>query len=191
MSSTAPPASRPAHRPSSREDILNSALDMLREGGAVSLDSAARAAGITKPGLMYHFPSKAALMSALVDRLVDDCARELRRRLPAETDAGFSVHDRLTAYLDWVCEGDFDSSDLVIFSDPRLREPLTTQWTERMKPWVEVPADLPEAERSRLLAVRLLADGIWFAAASNALPLADVEVARVRTLAHQLIQGPP
>ena len=183
--------SRPAHRPSSRDDILGCALDRLRRGGALSLESAARAAGITKPGLMYHFPSKATLMAALVDRLVDDCERELRRRLPAETEAGFSVGDRLTAYVDWVCAGDFDSSDLVMFSDPRLREPLTAQWTERMRPWVEVPADLPEAKRSRLVAARLLADGIWFAQASDALPLDADEVERVRAVAHELIRGRP
>ena len=183
--------SRPAHRPSSRDDILDCALDLLREGGAMSLDSAARAAGVTKPGLMYHFPTKALLMQALVDHLVDGWERELRRRLPAQSEERPSVHDRLTAYVDWVCEGDFDSSDLVMFSDPRLREPLTTQWTVRMRPWVHVPEHLPEAERSRLVAVRLLADGIWFAQASNALPLDDAEVERVQALAHELIRGRP
>jgi AcrR family transcriptional regulator len=62
--------SLPAHRPSQREAILDAALVLLRDGGTLSLESAARAAEVSKPGLMYHFPTKEALVGALIDHLM-------------------------------------------------------------------------------------------------------------------------
>ena len=66
---------KPAHRPSQRDAALDAALDLLRDGGSLSLESAARAAGMSKPGLMYHFSTKEALVAALVDHLIDDYER--------------------------------------------------------------------------------------------------------------------
>ncbi|SKB09771.1 TetR/AcrR family transcriptional regulator [Aeromicrobium choanae] len=181
-----PPAA--AHRPSLRDDILESTLELARTGAAISLESAARATGITKPGLMYHFPTKEALMTAVVDHLMDGYERDLQDRLGADPTAP-SATERLIAYLDWVCEGRFDSGDLVMFADPRLRDTLTSRWNERISPWVAVPDSLPATRRARLHGVRLIADGMWFNAAGNGLPLSDSDRAAVRALAHQLIEG--
>ncbi|GAB3996126.1 hypothetical protein GCM10029992_15240 [Glycomyces albus] len=68
-------------KPSSRTQILEGALDLLREGEAVSLESAARRANLTKPGVMYHFPTKEALMLALLDWVVDCWERDLNAQL--------------------------------------------------------------------------------------------------------------
>jgi AcrR family transcriptional regulator len=43
-------------------------LALLRRGVTVSLESAAQACGLSKPGLMHHFHTKQALMLALVDQ---------------------------------------------------------------------------------------------------------------------------
>ncbi len=161
---------RPAHRPSLRDLALDRAVDLLRAGEPLSLDSVARAAGLTKPGLMYHFPTKEALMTALVDRVVDGCEQELAGLLPAgATEA--TARERLTAYLRWALELPHDGSDLVMLSDPRLRDQLIERWSERLRTWVEVPDDLPAPERARLHVVRLAADGCWFADASGYAPL--------------------
>ena len=48
---------------------------------------------------------------------------------------------------------------------------MGARWAERFRPWLEVPADLPEAERARLHAVRLMADGCWYADATGILPV--------------------
>jgi len=161
---------RPAHRPSLREEALERAVDLLREGEPLSLDSVARAAGLTKPGLMYHFPSKESLMTALVDRVVDGCERELVGLLPPGTTSP-TTRERLAAYLRWALEVPHDGSDLVMLSDPRLRDRLIERWSERLRTWVEVPDDLPAPERARLQVVRLAADGCWFADASGCAPL--------------------
>lgn len=164
-------------------------MALLRTGGTVSLESAARAAGLTKPGLMYHFPTKEALMTSLVDHVIDGYERALRSHLP-ET-SGSTPEERLTAYVDWSFTADFDQSDLVIFTDPRLREHLTTRWTERLHEWTRLPDDLPPERRVRLLSARLMADGSWFADASGIMPLTTQERHAARTVARGLIEERP
>ncbi len=179
------------HRPSSRESILEASAEHLRSGGTISLDSAARAAGVTKPGLMYHFATKEELLAALLDHLMSRYEGDLRHRI-AGTDeeadvASVDVRARLRAYVDWVCETPFDSTDLVIFTDPRLRESLTRRWRERLEPWLSIPRGTPADERARLLAARLIADGVWFDEASGALPLPRTQKRAVRQVARDLI----
>lgn len=175
--------------PTTRDGLLGAALRLIRNGEPVSLESVARAAGLTKPGLMYHFPTKAALMSALVDHLIDRYERELIARLPG--DGSPNVEERLAAYVDWAFTADIDNADLVVFTDPRLRDQLTKRWTWRLRPWLEVPNNLPAGRRTRLLAARLIADGSWFADASGILPLRGGERLQVRNTALALIKEVP
>ena len=67
----------------SRERILEAASDLaFREGAAhLSLDAVAARAGVSKGGLLYNFPNKAALMQALVEKFLD----EFRARLEEAT----------------------------------------------------------------------------------------------------------
>jgi AcrR family transcriptional regulator len=178
-------------RSSSRHAILDGVVALIRNGGTVSLESAARAAGLTKPGLMYHFPTKEALMTGLVDHVVDGYVRVFRAHLPATASADDpdapTPEQRLRAYVDWAFSADIDQSDLVVFTDPRLRDHLTARWTERLQEWVDVPRDLPPERRARLLAARLIADGSWFADASGVLPLTGTERHSVWTVARDLI----
>ena len=169
-----------------RDRILDAALDVVREGGSVSLESAARRTELTKPGLMYHFPTKEALMLALVDHVVDRWMQELSARVPESSDAAA----RYRAYLDWSLSGEFDHCDLVMLVDPRLREPLMARWAERLGPWLELPAGLDARQRARFTAVRLLADGAWFADATDVLAPTAEERTHVRELADGLLGTP-
>ena len=169
--------------------MLQSAEDHLRSSGALSLDTAARAAGVTKAGLMYHFGTKEDLMAAVVDRVMDRYEAALTAALPDGCDlASASVNERLAAYVTWACSNEFDVTDLVMFADPRLRQPLTQRWIERLEPWLEVPADIPAGEQSRLLAARLMADGAWFAGACGSVPLTESQKAGVRRVALELLE---
>ena len=162
--------SRPAHRPSQREVILEAVLTDLREEGslALSLDSAARAAGVSKPGLMYHFASKEALVAALVDHIADGYEEKLTQLVGTASPNLATPHDRIAAYALWALTAEHDTADLVMLSDPRLSEQMTRRWSDRLTPWLDVPAELPQEVRARLHAVRLLADGCWFADARRA-----------------------
>lgn len=174
---------RPAHRPSSREAMLDAAAAYLGEQGTISLETAARAAGVTKAGLMYHFGTKAELLTAVLDRVLDQQLDDLRRRV----DDPESVTDRIAAYVDWACGTEFGTCDLVMFTDPRLREEMTERWVARLEPWLAVPDRLPAADRHRLLSARLMADGVWFAGASGTLTLTSAQLRGVRQVAHELL----
>src|SRR5690625_1868219 len=68
---------------SARERILTAAKTLAEshdsvQGVTISLESVALQAGITKPGLMYHFPSKEALMLGLVDHAAEHWSWLLR-----------------------------------------------------------------------------------------------------------------
>lgn len=57
-------------RSNSRDAILNAVESVIAEAGSarMSLDAVAYAAGVSKGGLLYHFPSKQLLIKALIDR---------------------------------------------------------------------------------------------------------------------------
>ena len=56
-------------RPNARDRILNAVLAVTEKYGAghLSLEAIARQAGVSKGGLLYHFPTKKSLMRALVE----------------------------------------------------------------------------------------------------------------------------
>ncbi len=186
---------------SQRERILDGALHLLDDPGAggtgsksgtVSLDSAAKQAGVTKPGLMYHFPTKEALMLALVDHVVDRWERQLNAELgmPVE-DAG--PVEGITAYAEFTLSTSFGTSDIVMLADPRLREQMTARWHERIEPWVGIDADpatgVDAATRARLNGVRLMADGAWLASATGVLDPGTDERLEVLDVARDILRS--
>ena len=58
-----------------RETIVDAAMAVVRDQGVakLTLDEAARAAGISKGGVLYHFKSKDDLIRGMVQRLIDQC----------------------------------------------------------------------------------------------------------------------
>ena len=176
-------------RPSSAPAILDAALHLLDDGETVSLDSVARAVGLTKPGLMYHFPTKAAMMDALVDHVVDRLEAELRTHLPTEAAAAPAATDRLHAYVRWSFHSPHRPSELVVLTDPKLAARLRQRWITRLHPWVAIPDDIPPAARAALHAARLIADGTWLAAATNTFPLDNNDKPDVQSIALRLLEG--
>ena len=59
-------------RPSSRDGMLAAAEAVVVESGAtrLTLDAVAKKAGVSKGGVLYHFPTKDALLEAMIERLV-------------------------------------------------------------------------------------------------------------------------
>ena len=175
--------------------MLDAAERHLRETGQLSLESAARAAGVTKAGLMYHFATKEELMAAVMDHVIERYERELSDVLvetcqaDADEFAQADVEDRIRAYVTWACCGDFEPSDLVMFADPRLQDVLSQRWSSRVEPWLSIPADLPAPRRAQLLGARLMADGVWFNVACGLLALTGRQRDDVRRVALELVDA--
>ena len=65
-----------------RERILEAAERVVGDVGAarMTLDVVAQAAGVSKGGLLYHFPSKESLLGALAKRYVEGMERLIEMR---------------------------------------------------------------------------------------------------------------
>ncbi len=163
-----------------KPELLDSAISVLQRGEDLTIDAVAREAGLSKPGIVHHFPTKEALTVAVVDRIIDRWESGLRAR--AADDA--SSIDKLRAYV--------DSSDLALLADVNLRDRLCTLWAQRLDPWFGNHIDADPASRASLRAARLLADGAWFNAALGIPTVRDDERKVLRVIAIQLVnQGEP
>jgi AcrR family transcriptional regulator len=60
-----------ARKPVAREAVLDAFESLLIDEGerAATLDAVARLAGVSKGGLLYHFPNKEAMIAVLLERL--------------------------------------------------------------------------------------------------------------------------
>ena len=81
-----------------REKLLEAAEQLAWESGPknLSLDAVAARAGISKGGLLYHFPSKAKLLKALVGNFVQRFEAELETRVESQNNA---INSTARAYL--------------------------------------------------------------------------------------------
>ena len=70
-----------------RAAILEAALDVFSQAGfrGATLDQIARAAGLSKPNLLYYFPSKEAIHNALLEDLLENWLEPLQK-LDADGD---------------------------------------------------------------------------------------------------------
>lgn len=173
---------------STQQSILEAASMGMREGESVSLDSVARRVGLTKAGVMHYFRTKEALMLGLVDHVAARWEAQLGSFL-ADPIGDASPEALIRAYVDYALGTDFDDTDVVMLSDPRLREPLAQRWREHAERWTDLPTDMPAEKRARLLAARLIADGAWFASATNVLAPTRAEREHVRAIAYQLLEN--
>jgi AcrR family transcriptional regulator len=88
---------RTARGEQARRAILDAALQQFSAYGyrRASMEDLARAAGLSRPSLYFHFGSKEELFRALVQRLQDDQLAEAERALMLDA----SLEDRVLAML--------------------------------------------------------------------------------------------
>ena len=117
-------------RTARRAQLLNAALEMFVEQGyhAASMDDIAEHAGISKPVLYQHFPSKLDLYLALLDAHVEDLVGRVRAALDAAADNRERVRASITTYFDFVeCEG---AAYRLVFESDLRNEPVVRERVE-------------------------------------------------------------
>jgi AcrR family transcriptional regulator len=131
-----------------RERILHAAEELARSEGAgnISLDAVAARARVSKGGLLYHFPTKAKLLEALVEQFLATLERELNHR---ERQGGGVANATARAYLDIMIDeqvcGQPPPSGLLaaLAENPDFLEPVRRfdrQLLDRMKASASDPA---------------------------------------------------
>lgn len=75
-------------RSATRESLLNAAGEVVLRFGAdaLTLDAVAKEAGVSKGGLLYHFPNKEALLTSMVANLIAEFEQLLEIELVREGD---------------------------------------------------------------------------------------------------------
>lgn len=151
-----------AMRPSKKTEILDAAVDLIEQGGldAVSYDALAEASGLSKSGIVYHFPSAYAIMRGIHQHLADQWETELER------EAGGPAHEvdenaRLRAVV-LSQSNAATKAELLLEIDARSNPEFSAIWADVNARWVPSPDGIEEdaALRARYL-VKVLADGLW------------------------------
>jgi AcrR family transcriptional regulator len=149
---------------SRRGEILVAADRVVMEGGVsgLTLEAVAREAGVSKGGLLYHFPSKEALISGMVARLIEGFREALGRELALESSSASGRWLRSYARASfaedrWHLEV---SGGLLaaVAKDPALLDPVRRGFEEAQQ-WAERDGIDPAVATL----VRLAADGMYFA----------------------------
>lgn len=147
---------------SKRDMILKVACKLVRERGAsqLTLDAVAKEAGISKGGLLYHFPSKNALIQAILADFLD------RFDLGTEEEAltNSSLNNQWTqSYLIECFEISKEDLELsagilaAAANNPELLEPMR----ERYRVW-QSRMQAESADPIQATVARLAADGMFF-----------------------------
>ncbi|MEU6719121.1 TetR family transcriptional regulator [Nonomuraea sp. NPDC046802] len=167
-------------RPSQRNQILDAAIRVTERDGitALTLESAAEEAGVTKGGLMYHFRTRDELMVAIQKHLTDAWEAQLAAELgkpPAEA----TPRETVAAYVRVGAQGGASKAELAFMLESVSSPELIEIWDDHISRWAPPPTST-EPEDIDLLLARLAVDGLWLWQASSNIPLPEPVVKALR-----------
>ncbi|WP_435101856.1 TetR family transcriptional regulator [Arhodomonas sp. AD133] len=146
-----------------RERILRAAADIVQHRGIarLTLDAVAETAGLSKGGLIYHFPSKEALLAAMVEKLITVTERDIDAHRENDTAPGSWTRGYLAACSPDNANAEADNRLAVAVLAATAGEPhLLAPMRERQSQWrTALGADGIPVDDA--LVVRLAADGLW------------------------------
>lgn len=123
-----------------RDELMDAALRLCIDIGyeKLSIDQVVQAVGVAKGTFYYHFPSKTALLIAVVERWADDLFTDLERQAPQLTGTGVERFRALLALAtSWkVARIDSAMASVPLLYKPEnleLRHRLFDTWTARMR----------------------------------------------------------
>ena len=154
-----------------RNDLLGAASRIVLRDGAdrLTLDAVALEAGRSKGGVLYHFPSKEALITGMLDACLDGFEAEIEL-LRAELGGG--PRSWLRAYL--LASSDPQGQAMIasggVFAAIAHQPELLRVMRERWIVWQQ-RADADGVDPTVASIVRLATDGLWLVDALALAPL--------------------
>jgi AcrR family transcriptional regulator len=147
-----------------RQQLLEVAARLASEQGmaAVTLDAVSAASGVSKGGLLHHFPNKNALLEGLLDSLLNQLDASIEEGMRSDP----LPHGRFTrGYLSAVLalrdqpeeSRRWAQVTMALLTEPRLRQRWRDWVRERSEEYIGTDSSID----SQL--VRLAADGLWLA----------------------------
>jgi AcrR family transcriptional regulator len=164
-------------------------MHIVRDQGVakLTLDEAARVAGLSKGGVLYHFKSKDDLIRGMVSRMTESCDA-LHLRYYAEQPEGPYRWARTVVHTAFDPEGpggDPASGALLaaIAINPELMAPIHekyAQWVERVK------SDSPDPLKAALICTAM--DGFVFQRILGLTLATDEDLTRLKELALEMLK---
>jgi AcrR family transcriptional regulator len=148
-----------------RRAILEAANQLVLSRGVanLTLEAVARQAGVSKGGLLYHFPSKESLVEGMIDYLLGCLAADIDRAAVQESGAA-GPGRWLRAYISATFSPSLPAPDIgagmlaAVASNPELLAPLRARYDEWQR-----QAERDGIDPALATVVRLAADGLWLA----------------------------
>ena len=145
-----------------RELILSAAANVVLTQGAsrMTLEAVAKEAGVSKGGLLYHFPSKDALIEGMVEHMVAGLTERIRREYEQD-DYGNNQGRWLRA----LTRANFQSEDLELSAGLTAAVLLQPDLLDANRKAYEARQTLIEQDGVDIVwanIIRLVGDGIWF-----------------------------
>lgn len=178
-------------RPSNRTTILDAAVRVVQREGvtAVTFDSVAVEAGLTRGGLMYHFGSREDLLQAIHEHLAQQWEAAMIAAVGKNPEDATPA-ERLAAYAR-VCIQSSTRAELVFLLDAATNTDQVAPWNAVLDRWAPPATDAADdpAALARFIA-RLAADGLWLHESLTDQPLGPKLRERVADQIVRLITQP-
>ena len=165
---------------SAREKIIDAAVEVVVESGArhLTLEAVAAKAGVSRGGLLYHYPNKEALLQGLLDRRVQSINKSIADRRMEHQD---SEKPETTAYVLSLVEEEVGmeraTSVAIIASaahDPQLLAPAREDYYRHLHHMMQDGITL-----ERAAVITLAANGLKMMEAFNMFPFTQEERQRI------------
>lgn len=146
-----------------RAQLLAAALEVFTAAGyhSAAMDEIADRAGVSKPVLYQHFPSKLDLYLAVLDTHIDSLVFAIQRAIQSTPDNAKRVQATIAAYFDFI-EAEGEAFRLLFESDmnvePAVRERLnrmTYDCAAAVSAVISIDTGLPQ-EAAMLLGIGLI-----------------------------------
>jgi AcrR family transcriptional regulator len=165
-------------RPNAREAILDAAEAVVLKAGAahLRLDAVADKAGVSKGGLLYHFPSKEALLEAMITRLLRRFEEELQQTaatLPEGPSRALKAYVAAGLKEDEILQRVRAALLAAAANEPKLLAPMRDYYRQ----WFAGLAASRHPERASI--VSLATEGLWVLELLGLSPLSPAQRERV------------
>lgn len=157
-------------RPSKREAILHAAKTVVQREGvtALSYDSVAAESGLTKGGLLYHFPSREELLQALHEYVAGQWEQAMEEEAGAPAEQ-LSPQQRFAAYAR--LSQNPDRAELLLQLEAGADPRANAVWERIYRLWAPPTPQLDDEAGLMRFVAKLAADGLWFHEALASQPL--------------------
>lgn len=83
-------------KPDSRARLLDAAISIVARNGAshLTIDGVARESGLSKGGVLYHYPSKHALLQGMMEKMLDELTSKSAEARQADNASELVAHIR-------------------------------------------------------------------------------------------------